>query len=130
MLTLVVLLEENKATSRHFSTQFMAMARLLQLCHSYELDYFYVIARYHGTAFPGHDKFALDFFREHKVLPISVTCPNCNSDLVYRADRNQWYCNSSVRVPKTKRRRRCGYVVSDFKREKRTLQKRRSYEYF
>ena len=91
------------------------MSREVQLCQSCELDYFYVIARYHGVAFPGHEKFALQFFREHGVLPLSVECPNCKKDLVYREDRHQWYCNTSVRVPRVKKRRRCGYVVSDFK---------------
>ena len=49
------------------------MACEVELCQSCELDYFYVTAKYHGTAYPGHDKFALDFLREHKVLPISVS---------------------------------------------------------
>lgn len=56
------------------------MSREVQLCQSCELDYFYVIARYHGVAFPGHEKFALQFFREHGVLPLSVECPNCKKD--------------------------------------------------
>ena len=72
------------------------------------------IGKYHGDVFPGHEKFALDFFREHKVLPLSVKCANCNSELVYRADRNQWYCNTSVKISKTEKRRRCSYVISSF----------------
>ena len=87
----------------------------VQFCQSCELDYFHIIGKYHGAIFPGHEKLAIDFFRQHKVLPLSVECPKCNSNLVFRPDKHQWYCNSSVRVPKTKRRRRCGYVVSDFK---------------
>ena len=66
------------------------MATQPTLCEGCELDYFFIIAKYHGGVFPGHEKYALDFFREHKVLPLSVKCANCNSELVYRADRNQW----------------------------------------
>ena len=91
------------------------MADQVTLCDSCELDYHFVIAKYHGGVFPGHEKFALEFFRQHQVLPLAVKCPNCDSDCVYRADKHQWYCNSSVKVAKTKRRRRCGFVVSDYK---------------
>ena len=85
----------------HFPHQLVAMAHEQQLCDSCELEYFYVIGKYHGAIFPGHDKFALEFFREHHVLPLSVECPKCKKNLVYREDRHQWYCNASV--PPTRR---------------------------
>ena len=91
------------------------MARELQVCESCELNYMFVIGKYHGGIFPGHDKFAIQFFREHGVLPLSVQCPKCNKSLLYREDRHKWYCTSTVPIPKTKKRRRCGYEVSDFK---------------
>ena len=56
------------------------MATQPTLCDGCELDYFYIIGKYHGGVFPRHEKFALDFFREHKVLPLSVKCANCNSE--------------------------------------------------
>ena len=72
------------------------MACELQLCDYCELDYFYVIGKYHSAVFPGHETLAVDFFRQHKILPLTVQCPDCNSKLIFRKDKHQWYCNSSV----------------------------------
>ena len=46
---------ENKPSFSHFERQSLAMPGQVELCESCELDYFYVIGKYHGGIFPGHD---------------------------------------------------------------------------
>ena len=60
------------------------MADELQVCESCEVDYMYVIEKYHGSIFPGHKKFAVYFFRENGVLPLTVR----NSDIIAKIDIN------------------------------------------
>ena len=65
------------------------MAAEVQLCDSCELHYFYVIGKYHTGIFPRHEKLAVEFFRQHQVLPLSVECPNCENNLVYCSDEEE-----------------------------------------
>ena len=75
----------------------------------------------HVTEFEAIVKFfnnneeALVFLRKHGVLPNTVTCPTCDKPCVLRKDRPTWQCNSKVSVPKTRKRKNCGFATPDYK---------------
>ena len=63
------------------------------LCDCCALDYFSVIAKFHGEYYGRGSQEAIDFLRQHKVLPNSIKCPNCETELKFRSDKHLWYCN-------------------------------------
>lgn len=58
---------------------------------------------------------ALDFFRKHGVIHKSLNCPKCKGALKLYKDKQLWRCSSSYREPDSKKRKRCGFKISDFK---------------
>ena len=79
-------------------------------CDKYSFHYFQVIAEFYNN-----DAKSLAFFRSHSVLPSEVICPHCLSQCNYREDQSVWRCRKSSVVPKSKKRRFCGFSVSDYK---------------
>ena len=57
---------------------------------------------------------AREVLRRHGVLPATVTCPRCHQACKLSGD-TVWRCSSSHVVPKTRKRRFCGFSVSDNK---------------
>ena len=57
---------------------------------------------------------ARDLLRNHGVLPSVVTCPRCDNPCKLSGGKD-WRCTSSHVLPKTKKRRLCGFRVSDNK---------------
>ena len=58
---------------------------------------------------------ALQFFRDHGVLPSVVKCPTCHKDCNYRDSQRIWRCTGSYVIPKKKKRWRCDFSTSDNK---------------
>ena len=84
----------------------LAMAFLCSRCPS-------VPGRIFQRCFENNES-SIEFLRSHGVVPLSVVCPLCGNNCVYRKDRHQWRCHSSFVIPRTKKRRWCNYCVSDF----------------
>ena len=59
------------------------------------------------------DDVSLEFLRAHGVLPFKVTCPVCENECVRNG--SVWRCTNSYKVEKTKKRKWCGFKVSDRK---------------
>ena len=78
-------------------------------CDKCSFDYFQVIAEFYN------DAKSLAFFLSHSVLPSEIICPHCFSNCNYREDQSVWRCRKSSVVPKSKKRRFCGFSVSDYK---------------
>lgn len=55
---------------------------------------------------------SLEFFQAHGVLPRKLTCPKCGNKCRLRNDRHIFRCYHTYCLPKTKKRRSCGYSVS------------------
>ncbi|XP_068217274.1 uncharacterized protein [Palaemon carinicauda] len=81
-------------------------------CRGCSHHYFKAIAKFYGGF---HGSVVNKFLKEHCVLPDTWKCPKCQSVLAYRKDKHIYYCNSSVKIPKSRKRRRCGYTVSEYK---------------
>ena len=79
-------------------------------CSFCSFDYYQVIAEFYNN-----DAKSLAFFRSHSVLPAEIICPHCFSNCNYREDQSVWHCRKSSVVPKSKKRRFCGFSVSDYK---------------
>ena len=79
-------------------------------CDKCSLDYFQAIAEFYNN-----DARALTYLRDHSVLPSEVICPHCSSQCSYREDQRVWRCRKSSVIPKSSKRRRCGFSVSDSK---------------
>ena len=60
------------------------------------------------------DEESLNFLRQHGVIPYQVKCPRCKEDCVL-TDRGLFRCNRKIVKPKTKKRKLCGFSVSQFK---------------
>lgn len=60
---------------------------------------------------------SVDFLRRHGVLPTVVSCTRCNKNCTFREQgrTGEWRCNSTFRIPKTKKRRHCSFYASDYK---------------
>ena len=56
-----------------------------------------------------------EYLINHGVLPRSVKCQKCNIKCSYRHDKHQWYCNKWTKIPKTKKRKRCDYCVTEYR---------------
>ena len=56
---------------------------------------------------------SLEFFRAHGVLPFKVKCPVCENECV--GNESVWRCTNTYRVEKSKKRKWCGFKVSDRK---------------
>ena len=78
-------------------------------CDGCSHTFFHCISRFYKN-----NESSLEFFRAHGVLPTSVSCPTCNKVCSYRSDKHQWRCTSVFSVPKSKKRRFCNFVVSDY----------------
>ena len=61
------------------------------------------------------DEPALRLLREHGCLPFSCKCPKCDRDMLYYEAKNMWRCHGSTAVPGSRKKRRCGFKVSDYK---------------
>ena len=72
-----------------------------------------VIGRIFQTCFENNEA-STAFLRAHGVLPSTEQCPRCGKDCIYRKDKHLWRCNGSTVIPKTKKRRRCNYTISDY----------------
>jgi len=82
----------------------------MEPCDSCSYTYFCAIA----TFFENNEK-SVQFFRDHKVLPSEVVCPKCGAKCSYREDQNIWRCTSTYAIRGRKKRRSCGFSVSDRK---------------
>ena len=80
------------------------------ICEGCELTEFQAIKNFYEEP-----EASITFLRNHGVLPTSVTCPKCSKPCTLRSDRPTWQCNGKISVPKTKKRKRCGFFVSDYK---------------
>ena len=79
------------------------------------LSYFEVIAK-----FMNNNEAALSWLREHGVLVNSeeVLCPQCGKSCTFRnipCGVRVWRCHSAIPVPKTKKKKRCGWSTSETK---------------
>ena len=74
-------------------------------CDKCSLDYFQAIAEFYNN-----EARALTYLRDHSVLPSEVICPDCSSQCSYREDQRVWRCRKSSVIPKSSKRRRCGYT--------------------
>lgn len=97
---------ETHTSPFHFSSS----PTMSSLCSGCAYNPWLPIARFYEQEQP-----ALDFLRAHGVLPNSVECPRCRVSCKFREDRQQWYCSQTFKVPKTKKRRRCNFSVTDRK---------------
>ncbi|XP_076045960.1 uncharacterized protein LOC143028154 [Oratosquilla oratoria] len=61
------------------------------------------------------DNAAIQFLRNHGVLPSQVQCPYCEVPCTYREDRHSWYCGRWSKIAKTKRRKQCNFTTTDYK---------------
>lgn len=58
---------------------------------------------------------SLQLFRQHSVLPSNIKCPHCERDCWYRKEDHFWVCTRTFFAPKSKKRKRCEYSISDYK---------------
>ena len=56
-----------------------------------------------------------EFLINHGVFPRAVKCPKCGRDCVYRPDLHQWYCNTQTKIPKSRKKRRCDFCVTEYR---------------
>ena len=66
------------------------------------------------TAFNRKDSESVSLFRQHGVLPSNVNCEKCGYQCNYRSDVHGWRCQKTYVLAKTKKRRVCGYSISDY----------------
>lgn len=78
-------------------------------CTSCELSLYNGIHHYLGN-----DSAAIEFFRQHRVLPRRIDCPSCNSACTLREDTNIYRCRKILRQHR-QRPKECGYSVSMYK---------------
>ena len=78
------------------------------LCSGCQFDFLEFNSKFYNK-----DLDSVRFFRDHSVLPLEVKCPRCDSQCVFREDQGIWRCCSSVKVPKIKKRKLCGFSVSE-----------------
>ena len=57
-----------------------------------------VIGRIFQTCFENNEA-STAFLRTHGVLPLTVQCPSCGKDCIYRKDKHLWRCNGSTVIP-------------------------------
>lgn len=79
-------------------------------CKTCSLTEFQIIQR-----FLENDEEALRAFEEHGVIPTHRQCGNCGRLLSLRSDKRAFQCYRRVKIPKTKRDRRCDFYASQFK---------------
>ena len=87
----------------------LSLALNMEVCIGCERTYYRCILNF----FENNDA-ARQLLRSHGVLPTSVECPKCK-ELCQLSGERVWRCTSSQVVPKTKKRRFCGFSVSDNK---------------
>ena len=78
-------------------------------CDSCSYTYFSAIS----NVFENDDS-SVRFLRD-LVLPNEVVCPKCGAQCIYREDQNIWRCTSTYVIRNTRKRRSCGFSVSDRK---------------
>lgn len=83
------------------------MAERCDLCQS---SYFSNI-----HSFYQNDEAAIDILQKHGVLPSDVDCPFCNTPCTFRESHNYWRCRAVKVVPKTRKRKQCSFVTSNYK---------------
>ena len=66
-------------------------------CHGCKEDYWGFIKRFHSDS----DAFVA-FLKAHGVLPVSVTCPECNKQCRFNAENHMFICGQWKKVAKTK----------------------------
>ncbi|GFS21273.1 hypothetical protein ElyMa_003334700 [Elysia marginata] len=82
-------------------------------CSSCESNYFKIIATFYGD-----NSRALDYLISHGVISSGssrIPCPKCGTFLSFREQDHLFICRSTFTVPKTKKRRNCGFSASQFK---------------
>lgn len=62
-----------------------------------------------------NDRRSLKLLRTHGVLPTQVPCENCKEVCYYREEKHLWRCTRSHFKPKSKKRKKCNFSVSDFR---------------
>ena len=70
-------------------------------------EYELVSVAYHNEERAQH------IFREHGVLPSSVTCVLCDKECTFYEYRGLWRCTNSTKVPKRKKRHTCSFSIAD-----------------
>ena len=81
----------------------------VDLCVRCSRTFFNCISRFYKK-----NESSIEFFRAHGVLPSCVSCPTCDKVCSYRSDKHKWRCRSVSSIPKTKKRRYCNFIVSDY----------------
>ncbi|GFR61314.1 hypothetical protein ElyMa_003553900 [Elysia marginata] len=82
-------------------------------CSSCESNYFKIIATFYGD-----NSRALDYLISHGVISSGssrIPCPKCGTFLSFREQDHLFICRSTFTIPKTKKRRNCGFSASQFK---------------
>ena len=81
-------------------------------CTDCHLNYFKVIAEFYEQ-----EEKAINFFREHSVLPSSVNCKICKTPCVFREEQQIWRCRNTLHTPKKSKRirTRCTFSAADTK---------------
>ena len=88
---------------------------MAKLCEGCELPSWYVIAKFYGEFRQNSDD-AIEFLRDHGVLPRQVFCDHCGRSCNFRLAKHQWYCCHYIKIYKSKKKRkRCNYTSSDYK---------------
>ncbi len=86
------------------------MATVEDTCGECSYTYWNFIAKFYEQS-----SVAIDFLRQHGVLPKAVECPNCTLPCKLREERHEWYCGQYRAFPKKKKRKQCNFTVSDYK---------------
>ncbi|CAL4120772.1 unnamed protein product [Meganyctiphanes norvegica] len=61
-----------------------------------------------------NDEGALKLFRQHGVLPMSMTCPKCNKACTLNETKNKWFWRCQRQHSKGKqKKKRCNFSMSD-----------------
>ncbi|XP_069974378.1 uncharacterized protein [Penaeus vannamei] len=81
---------------------------MASVCSGCECNYFEFIQKFYKN-----NEAAIAYLRDHGVLPLEVICPLCKTPCYYRAQRHDWYCGVTRKIHH--RKKRCHYVVSDYK---------------
>lgn len=77
-------------------------------CESCTYTYYDAIARFYNNDTEAHE-----FLRGHGILPQQVSCPKCDRPCSPGNLQALWRCTGSFVLPKKKKRRFCGFTVSD-----------------
>ncbi|XP_045112256.1 uncharacterized protein LOC123505164 [Portunus trituberculatus] len=87
---------------------------MAELCGGCDLPSWEIFGKFHGQI-PGNSANALQFLREHGVLPSRVWCPRCGVPCHLRKDSPRWYCSSYTVDKNSRKRIRCNFSISDYK---------------